>query len=67
MLNEEIIIHTDENGRKKDKYIKKEKIGSGGFAKCYLVINTKNNEKMAAKVIEAKELKDRSSKSKVLQ
>ena len=67
MLNEEIIIQTDSSGRKKEKYIKKERIGSGGFAKCYLVINCKNNEKMAAKVIDGKELKDKSSKNKVLQ
>lgn len=39
MFSEEIVIQTDGNGWKKEKFVKKEKIGSGGFANCYLLVN----------------------------
>ena len=41
MITEEIVIQTDGNGKKIQKYIKKEVIGSGGFAKCYLMVNSR--------------------------
>ena len=67
MLSEQIIIQTDGNGRKKEKFIKKEKIGSGSFAKCYLFVNSRTNEKFAAKVMDAKEVGDKSSRNKIMQ
>lgn len=67
MLGEEIVIQTDGFGGKKQRYIKKEKIGSGGFAKCYLLVNCRTQQKFAAKVIDSKDVRDKSARTKIYQ
>jgi serine/threonine protein kinase len=40
-----------------DRYLKKEVIGNGGFARCHLMVNTRTGEKVAGKVIRKRELR----------
>lgn len=42
-------------------------MGNGGFAKCYLMVNVRTQEKLAGKVIRRRELKDKESRAKVMQ
>ena len=39
MISDDIVIQADSNGNKVEEFIKKEIIGNGGFARCYLMIN----------------------------
>jgi hypothetical protein len=50
-----------------EKYLKRDLLGSGGFAKCYLMLNQRTHEKFAGKIIRQRELRDKESKAKVLQ
>lgn len=59
MLAEEVIGN--------ERYLKKELIGNGGFARCYLMINSRTGEKLAGKVIRRRELREKGARNKVLQ
>lgn len=50
-----------------EKYLKKELLGNGGFAKCYLMVHVRTQEKLAGKVIRRWELRDKESRAKVMQ
>ena len=40
-MNDDIIICSDSSGKTSEKYIKKDLLGHGGFAKCYQMVNIK--------------------------
>jgi hypothetical protein len=42
-----------------EKYLKRELLGSGGFAKCYLMVSQRTQERFAGKVVRRRELKDK--------
>lgn len=50
-----------------EKYLRKELLGNGGFAKCYLMVSVRTGERLAGKVIRRRELRDKESRAKVMQ